>query len=82
MKQTEGALPPQPMSETAASATNRLFGASGVIPYRVQMQGHGGAFSIDVDAETGDDAAANALAKHPGVKVLHIEPAPRVEQAA
>lgn len=66
------------ISPTAASASNRMFGDSGVQTYRVQMQtAIGAAAFVDVDAETGDKAAELALAKFPGAKVLHIEPAPQ-----
>ncbi len=63
-------------SPTAANAHNRLFGKSGAIRYRVVLGQSGGALtSTVVTAETGDDAADAALAKHPGWKVTNVAPA-------
>lgn len=63
-------------SETAASATNRLFGKSGAMDYRVVLGLSGGGMTATVvNAETGDDAATAALTKHPGYKVIHVAPA-------
>jgi hypothetical protein len=77
----EGALPPQPVSETAATAGNRLYSESGPMVYRVQVL-NGSAITIcDVEAKSGDEAAERALAKHPGQKVGHVEPAPQKQAA-
>lgn len=67
---------PSKLSPTAASASNPLFGVSGVIPYAVQMQtAFGGLAKLIVEAATGDEAAVKALAQAPGSKIMHIEPA-------
>lgn len=74
----EGALPAQPVSETAATVGNRLYGPSGVMLYRVMVQtAMGTLVPIDVDAATGDEAAELALKQAPGAKVTNISPAPR-----
>lgn len=63
-------------SPTAASATNRLFGESGVMRYRVVLGQSGGALnSTVVEAATGDRAAEAALVKFPGWKVTNVAPA-------
>jgi hypothetical protein len=74
----EGALVHKENSPTAASATNRLFPPSGVMPYRVVMQtAMGGFMKTDVEAATGDEAAEKALAEYPGSKVANVTPAPQ-----
>lgn len=75
----EGVLSHREDSPTAASAHNRLFKTSGVIAYKVMVATAMGLQSIEVDAATGDDAAEQALAKFPGAKVAHVEPAPKAE---
>lgn len=66
----------RPVSPTAASAHNRIFGKSGAMNYRVVLgQGGGALTSCVVNAETGDDAADKALAKYPGWKVTNVAPA-------
>lgn len=80
---SEGRLEHKEASPTAASVGNRLYGVSGVIPYRVTVQSAMGAMTfVDVDAATGDGAAEAALANHMGAKVLHVEPAPRPTKKA
>lgn len=65
----------RPVSETAASATNRLFKKSGAIPYRVVVgQSGGGMNATIVTAESGDEAAEMALRKFPGWKVVNVAP--------
>lgn len=74
---SDGKLVHETASSTAASAGNPLFGPSGTMTYRVTVQGaNGGFFGVDVDADSGDAAAALALQQHPGCKVGHVEPAP------
>lgn len=74
----EGALPPQPVSETAATVGNPLYGPSGVMLYRAMVQtALGGFVPIDVEAATGDEAALKALEQVPGGKVTNISPAPQ-----
>jgi hypothetical protein len=67
----------RPVSETAASASNPIFGESGVIRYRVVVgQSGGGLSSTVVEAATGDKAAEAALRKFGmGWKVTHVAPA-------
>lgn len=66
----------RPVSETAASASKRLYAKSGAMPYRVTMGQSGGAMlATVVTAETGDEAAEKALAKHPGWKCINVTPA-------
>jgi hypothetical protein len=63
-------------SPTAASVSNRLYGGSGAMDYRVVLGQSGGAMqAVIVNAPGGDDAAAKALAKYPGWKVVNINPA-------
>ena len=62
------------ISETAASAFNPLYPASGPMVYRCVMRDGQVA---DVRAATGDEAALNALARHPGGFVTSINPAPK-----
>lgn len=73
----EGVLTHRENSPTAASSTNRLFGPSGAMSYRVTIAGPMGMQAIDVEAATGDEAADLALAKYPGAKVARVEPAPQ-----
>jgi hypothetical protein len=66
----------RPVSPTAASASNRIFGESGAQNYRVVLGQSGGAMtSTVVNAATGDKAAEKALAQHPGWKVTNVTPA-------
>jgi hypothetical protein len=67
-------------SPTAASAHNPLFGPSGVQTYRVRVAGPGGMSYVDVEAATGDEAAAKALESNPGAKVANVSPAPQSAQ--
>ena len=63
-------------SPTAASRTNRLYKGSGAMDYRVVLGQSGGAMmAAVVNADTGDDAAAMAIARHPGWKVVKVSPA-------
>lgn len=64
-------------SPTAASATNRLFGVSGEIDYRVVLMNGSAQSSVIVQAATGDEAAATALSRHPGQKVAFVGPSTR-----
>lgn len=73
----EGPLLHTIASPTAASASNPLFGPSGVQTYRVLLATPFGQAQADVDAATGDEAATMALAQHPGAKVAHVSPAPQ-----
>ena len=77
----EGVLTHREDSPTAASISRRLYGPSGVIPYRVTIAGGMGMMAEDFEAATGDDAAASALAKYPGAKVAHVAPAPQKQAA-
>ncbi len=64
------------ISPTAASASNPLYGPSGVIKYRVVLAQSGGARTVAVvDAATGDEAANLGLSKYPGWKVAYVGPA-------
>lgn len=64
------------VSPTAASISNRLYGVSGVIPYRVILAQSGGAqTSTVIESATGDGAAELALQKYPGWKVANVSPA-------
>lgn len=62
-------------SETAANASKRLYGTSGVMPYRVVLVNGSARSAVTVDAATGDEAAEKALARHPGQKVAFVGPA-------
>jgi hypothetical protein len=73
----EGKLGDHGVSPTAASASNPLYGPSSEMLYRVTLSGGAGLLTCDVDAFSGDDAARNALSKHLGCKVMHVEPAPQ-----
>lgn len=73
----EGALLHRENSPTAASAHNQLFGPSGVQTYRVMLATALGNAVADVDAATGDEAAAKALETHPGAKVAYVGPKPQ-----
>ncbi len=64
-------------SATAASSTKRLFGSSGAMDYRVVLVNGSAQSAVVVNATTGDDAAAQALARHPGQKVAFVGPATR-----
>ncbi len=77
----EGAVLHEVNSPTAATRANPLFGTSGVMTYRVTMQGNNGMLSVDVDSDSGDGAAEAAHKIHHGCKVLHIEPAPQAKAA-
>ena len=77
----ESFLPDQGRSDTAATVGNKLYGESGVMTYRVTVQHGAGLSAVDVDAATGDEAAATALGKFLGGKVLHVEPAPQKQAA-
>jgi hypothetical protein len=66
-------------SETAASSSKRLFGPSGAMDYRVVVVNGTAQTAITVNAATGDDAAAAALARHPGQKVAFVGPATRAD---
>jgi hypothetical protein len=66
----------RPVSPTAASASNRLYGKSGAIRYRVTLGQSGGALTAAVvTAETGDEAAEQALRRNPGWKCINVTPA-------
>ena len=69
------------ISETAASAHNPLFPSSGVMLYRVTVANGAALTTVDVEAATGDEAAAKAIAGQPGLKVAHVEPAPQKRAA-
>lgn len=74
----EGNLHVAEISPTAATVGNPLYGPSGSMTYRVLLQtAMGGLVPIDVDAETGDEAATKALAQMPGSKVTNVNPAPQ-----
>lgn len=74
----EGMLPAQPVSETAATVGNKLYGDSGPMLYRAMIQtAMGGLIPVDVEASTGDQAAELALKQIPGGKVTNIAPAPK-----
>lgn len=75
MSAKEGAVLHTANSESASTVGNVKFGPSGVMAYRVVMAGNNGLFAVVVEAASGDDAAANAHAKHPGNKVTLVEPA-------
>lgn len=72
-----GKLPSRGVSPTAATVGNPLYGASGVMSYRVTMMTPGGLTNIDVEAATGDDAANAGLAKFPGGKVAKVDVTPQ-----
>lgn len=79
----KGVLTHRETSPTAANASDRKFGPSGVQTYRVLMQtAMGGSVHTDVDAATGDEAAEKALGEFPGAKVAHIAPAPQKPKKA
>lgn len=79
----EGALPPQPISPTASTRGSLVqYPDSGPMLYRVTLSNGMALTFFDVEAKGGDDAAEKALAKHPGCKVAHVEPAPQVAEAA
>lgn len=64
------------ISPTAANAQNRLYGPSGEMRYLVILATQGGGQKGEVvTAATGDDAAAAAVAKHPGWKCVYVGPA-------
>ena len=65
------------LSDTAANSTNRRFGPSGAMKYRVVLVNGSAQSVVNVEAATGDDAAAAALARHPGQKVAFVGPATR-----
>lgn len=65
------------LSDTAANSTNRRFGPSGVIKYRVVLLNGSAQSAVTVEAATGDEAAEKALARHPGQKVAFVGPATR-----
>lgn len=68
----------QGYSDTAASASKRLYPETSVMTYRVNMQtGMGGLVSVDVDAASGDEAAAKALLQAPGSKVTLVDAGPQ-----
>ncbi len=74
----EGVLTHRENSPTAANASNRLFGVSGRMLYRVQLQtSTGQVIANDVMASTGDEAAELGVADYLGAKVMHIAPAPQ-----
>lgn len=76
MKPVPIEAPVREASSTAASVGNRLYGPSGAIKYLVILAGSGGGQQgCVVTAATGDDAAAEALHKHPGYKVAYVGPA-------
>jgi hypothetical protein len=78
----EGLLHVDEVSPTAQTVGNKLFPDGGVQTYRVQMQSATGAqVMIDVDAATGDEAAAKALVEYPGGKVAYVGPAPQKAKA-
>lgn len=66
-------------SETAATVGRKLYPDSGPMLYRVMLAG-GTVPWADIEAATGDDAAAKVLARHGG-KVVHVEPAPQQADA-
>lgn len=68
-------------SPTAASAANPLFGPSGVQTYQVTLATPFGQMTERVEAATGDEAAALALADHTGAKVVYVGPAPQRAKA-
>lgn len=64
-------------SDTAATAGDPKFPPSGVQKYRVTMLNGAARHFVDVDAATGDEASDKAAEIQPGLKVVHIEPAPQ-----
>lgn len=63
-------------SPTASSVSSRLYGSSGAMLYRCTMISPiGTQLNVEVEAETGDDAALKAMAKMPSGKITRIEPA-------
>jgi hypothetical protein len=62
-------------SETAASASKRLYGPSGAMDYRVVLFNGSAQQALRVNAVSGDEAAEKALARHPGLKVGYVGPA-------
>ena len=64
-------------SPTAASSTNRLFGTSGAMDYRVVLVNGSAQSAVTINAASGDDAAAAAAARYPGQKVAFVGPATR-----
>lgn len=66
-------------SATAASKANPIFGPSGAMDYRVVLVNGSAQSAVVVNAVSGDDAAANALARHPGQKVAFVGPATRAD---
>lgn len=78
----EGKLLHKERSPTAASVGNRLFPDSGPMLYRVTVATGLGLIPVDVTAATGDSAAEQVLAKHPGCKVASVVPAPEEAKAA
>jgi hypothetical protein len=77
----EGSLAHTENSPTAATVGNRLFPNSGVMTYRVGVQGPMGLTNVDVEAATGDEAAIKALESYPGAKVTLVVPAPHRQEA-
>lgn len=76
----EGALLHRENSPTASTVGDQKFGPSGVQTYRVLVAAAmGGTTYVDVDAATGDEAAAKALDKYPGAKVGNVTPAPKAD---
>lgn len=62
-------------SDTAANASKRLFGPSGKMKYRVVMMNGKAQTVVNVEAETGDEAAEKALLRHQGLQVAYVGPA-------
>lgn len=79
----EGKLLHQERSPTAATLGNELYKPSGSMTYRVTVSNGSALTPVDVEAETGDEAARLALVQNPGCKVAHVAPAPQsVKKAA
>lgn len=73
----EGVLTHREESPTAENAHKRLHGVSGTIPYAVTVIGSLGPEIVEVEAATGDEAAAAINRKYPAAKIAHIAPAER-----
>lgn len=69
-------LPHTSVSETAATAGDDRYKPTGGMTYRVTVTTAAGLAQVDVEAESGDDAAEAAHRQFLGGKVTHIEPAP------
>lgn len=82
-KEREGALHVDEHSPTASTRGSEVqYPTSGVISYRVVRKVGDEFATSDVDAATGDEAAAKVVAKHPGCKVAYVGPTPQVKETA